>query len=151
MVPSTFMWIVSSMSVYMKTPCISHVATSLFSPAPRIQDNTRDSIATVDELVSSFVLQILCFLPSIHPFILPHLFCFKNIKYYNADFFSSFVISLNFFGSITNLSCSYLSSFKTASLPFCSNTFRPLDTLYCVSIVDIIWLVRMFSFMPYWQ
>ena len=80
------------------------------------------------------------FLPSAYPlsFIFPHLFCFKNIKYWSAAFFLLVVILSAFLGSITILPCSCFSSFRTEATTGSPNNYIALDTWYWVSIIVII-------------
>ena len=68
--------IVSSMSAYMNATGMSYVATYLFSLAFMTQDSNMDSVLTLGELVSYFILYTLCFLQSAYPRPLVFLHCF---------------------------------------------------------------------------
>ena len=71
-----------------------------------------ESVVTVGELVSSFVLWTLFFVPSTHlwKFIFSHCFCFSNIRYSRAFLFYSFssMFGFSIFSSIVRTVVSYL-------------------------------------------
>ena len=75
------------------------------------------------EADSCFVILSLCFRPSAHPqaLIVPHLFCFRNIRYARASLRCSVVRSLEYFGFITVGLCSCPISDFTAWLPASPN------------------------------
>ena len=68
--------IVSSMSAYMNATGMSYVATYLFSLAFMTQDSNMDSVLTLGEIVSYFILYTLCFLQWAYPRPLVFLHCF---------------------------------------------------------------------------
>ena len=74
---------------------MSVTMTYRFSFASIVHDNINTSSNTVGELASSFVAYSLCGQPSSHPhaLIVPSCFSFRNIRYFNALFLSSNVMS----------------------------------------------------------
>ena len=103
----------------MNAPGTSHVTTCQFSMASVRHVRNSASVVIVGEVVSSLFLYNRCFLPSAHPhpLILPHHFCFRNIRYFNAAFFCAVVRSPDWRPSITFLYTSWLNSFMIASAP----------------------------------
>ena len=95
------------------------------------------SVATVGALVFFLVSYLRFFLTSAHPlpFIFPHLFCFKNVKYQSATFLNLLLFCRRFFCSITIISCSCFRSLRTAATLGSQNNFSALDTCYWVSII----------------
>ena len=85
--------IISSMSACMNVPEMSRMATPLYSLAFITQDRNMDSVAMMGEIVSSFLLYTICFLPYVHPrpLIIPQRFYFSNIIYSSAFFLYSLV------------------------------------------------------------
>ena len=90
---SSSMSIISSMSTCTNDPGMLHVVKALCYLDLIIQYKYIDSTKTVDDLISSFVLYTLCFLPSTHlgTLTFTHRLCAKNIRYSSALFLSYLV------------------------------------------------------------
>ena len=135
-VPYSFICtVLSSMSACMNSTGMPNVVTFWCSMASMRHIRKRDSVATVGALVSSLVRYLLYFLSFAHslPFIFPHLFCFKNVKYQSATFLNLLLFCRRFFCSITIISCSCFRSLRTAATLGSQNNFSALDTCYWVS------------------
>ena len=77
----------------MNAPGMLHVATSLYYLEYIMQDSNMYPVATVDELLSSFVLYNIFFIKLVHPqpLIFTQSFCFNTIIYQSTFSLSSFV------------------------------------------------------------
>ena len=82
-VPSNFKCVITLLSSFFKkSQVMSDVATSLSSLASIIHENIMSCIYIVGDVVSSFLIQNLCGLPSAHPLSLidPSLFSLRNFR-----------------------------------------------------------------------
>ena len=125
--PSSFIWINSSISDYMKVPGMSHIMTSLPSIVSIKHIMNNASTFMVGELVSSFVLYRHCLGPSAQPraFTFPQHFSFKNMRYCSAAFCCDDVRLLAFRPTMTFQYYSCSSSCMIDTPPFSPNSFKP--------------------------
>ena len=103
MVPSSNMCMSSSMSARRKAPGISVTATCLPSISLIAHDIIMASSDTVGQLVSAIVVYSHWLLPLAHllALMVPSRFSFKNIRYLNPFFLSSYVMS-SFFWAVAH-------------------------------------------------
>ena len=143
--------IISSMSTCTNAPGMSHVTMSLVSLALIIQYRNIYSVTAVGDMVYSFVLYNFCFLPSAHlrPMIFPHHFCFRNIRYSRAFFFSSLVKMFVFYGCPTSWYCIFLISCRNYLNPSSPNIRKPLLLIIGRGLCDpdpsifiVAWCIR---------
>ena len=115
--------IVSSVSSCVNTPGMLHVMTSLSSLALMTQDRNIDYVLSVGELVSSFIVYTLWFLPLEHirSLIFSHCFYFRNIRYLKDLSFYYLVQIFDFYGFPISRTWSCFVSWGTASSPVSPN------------------------------
>ena len=131
--PSRRKWITSLISACMNTLGTSHVAISRpsFASIRHVMNNA--STLIVGELVSSLLFHSRCFCPSAHPrpFMHPHLFCLRNMRYLRAAFFCAVVSCPANHPCMTFLYTNCSNSFFIASAPASPNCCRPLLADIC--------------------
>ena len=99
-----------------------------------------NSVDAVGEVTSDFFDPVLCFCPSAaaQPFIVSHLFCFKNISTRRAPCFWILVSCSPLIGWNTTLSCICCVSDFVAFIPSVPNHFSP-----CVRFIWVnTWTLR---------